>query len=375
MTFAILAVLTIVLALGLFLAPPFFIRALARRDKYWIFTPANTFALIVTNEDETGDGMSGGGDVRDVLHGVPGHRLDKSAANPMDWRFVPGADPNHDSVLFQKLGVQSMGNIFWKPRVNIDRRLRFSTEEDSGKKSNTDPKEKKSPADSQAEELRTVTKTKKTKNVFFTGELTVKIDQSDTSDKLGLNFEIDFAFAREFPVRSVLKLADSAAFLTSLVANIVNNETSAHPAAWFYGGEDTDEHREALAEMIANNPTFADNIEREIGLDITQVSIRDIDMTPEHKRLMEAQVEAEKESRAQMIRVRNEAAQVLVMARARNKEQILVNDADADRVVRVIRPIAESELMVRVREADAYEKNETVTTYAPGAKPMISVGK
>ncbi len=51
------------------------------------------------------------------------------------------------------------------------------------------------------------------------------------------------------------------------------------------------------------------------------------------------------------------------------------NTGDADRVTRVIIPAARDERTVAVRVAEAYENNETVTTFAPGANTMIPLGK
>ncbi|MEK7227449.1 MAG: SPFH domain-containing protein [Patescibacteria group bacterium] len=339
--------ITILLAVLFFVAPAVIVRELAKRDKLWIFTPANTFALIVTHEDESGDGMKGSGTVVDVLHGVSGQTLVKdNDPDPMNWHFEKiGEDPRHSAFLFRTLGIQSMGNPFWKPRVNVDRHLRFAQE-------------------GQKEELRTVAKAYQTRNVFYTGDLTVKVKEADTFDLIGLNFEIDFVFARKFPVRSVLKLADASAFLTSLVENIVNNMTTSQTAEAYIGGPHAEANRKTMAERIENDVVLREVIEREIGFDIEKVSIRDVTMDPKYRALLELKVTAEKTKEAQLIDAERE-----------KQKQILKNDADADRIARVIKPAAASPEMALVRWADAYENNKTMTTFAPGASTAIPLGK
>src|SRR3990167_9270469 len=124
----LLVILTLVIAATLFIGSGFAIRALARIPFYWVFTPANTFCLVVSDEDESGDGMTGVGNLVNVLHAVPGKRLNKNALDTMEWQFEDGEDPEHDRFSFRKLGVQSMGNIFYTTRFNVDKRMRFARE-------------------------------------------------------------------------------------------------------------------------------------------------------------------------------------------------------------------------------------------------------
>jgi regulator of protease activity HflC (stomatin/prohibitin superfamily) len=353
------AILILVLATGLFLAPQFAIRALARIPFYWAFNPGNTFNIIVTEEDESGSGSEGGGNIVDSRHAVGGARLNKNDPNYMNWEIIEGEeDPEHNTWLFWKLGVQPMGSIFYTTRVNIDRRLRFTREKEE-------------------DELHNVNKIRETRNVFYTGELTVVVKEADTADKLGVNFEIDFTFKRQFPVRSVLKLADSAAFLTSSVEKIVNSETVELPAEAYIGGKGTDategsrQHREDLVRAIKDNHEFKQEILDAIGFNITAVSLRDVSMTPAHRRLLEMKVEAEKLKEKKIIDAQGDREKMIIAAQGEKEAGILINDKDADRVERVIKPTAETERTTAVRWAEAYEKNSTVQTYAPGKDVIV----
>jgi hypothetical protein len=357
-------VLAAILAPLIYYAPFIAIRALARRYFYWTFTPANTFSVIVTEQSKSGDSASLSGNIVDLLHGISGKCVDpKSDLDPMNWRVVDNPDPRHETLIYKHMGVQSMGSVFHKPRINIDKRARFAREGDI--------KEVKETGEGRlvtTEQLQTVTKVYKTRHVFYTGELTVSIKEADTADKLGLDFEIDFAFAREYPVRSVLKLADSSAFLTSLVEKMVNQRTVSLPAAAYIGGEKsakddekgTEWHREELAKFIEKDPSFSDKILEIIGINILSVSIRSVTMSERHRKLLELEVEARKKAEADLITAEN------------NKRiKILENDADADHIERVVIPAAKNKETVAVRMAEAYERNKTVTVYAPGKEAML----
>ena len=52
-----------------------------------------------------------------------------------------------------------------------------------------------------------------------------RTNESGTAGIGGVDFEIDLIFGRRFPLKSVVRLADSTAFLNSMVDEIVNNET------------------------------------------------------------------------------------------------------------------------------------------------------
>lgn len=344
-------VVVVVLAAALFVGPALIIRALARKPFYWTFTPANTFTIIVTEEDGSGDGMSGGGNIVDVLHAVPGKRLVKISPDSMNWAFIDDEDSDH-GFLFRTLGVQSMGSIFRTTRVNLEQRTRYTREQGI-------PSDKRPEARATSkEELHNVTKGKKSRSVFYTGELTIVVKEADTADRLGVNFEIDLIFARRFPVRSVLRIADTPAFLDSLTQRVVNSETSTRNAEDFIGGPDTKTNRNNLITSIKNDIKVEVLIE--LGLEITSVSLRDVSMTDDQRKFLELKMQTEKKAEA-----------LVIEATGKRDAQIAINTGDADRITRVIIPAARDERTVRVREAEAYERNPVVTTYAPGSSTML----
>ncbi len=339
------------------------VRALARIPFRWTFNPANTFAIVVTEDNKDSEGTKGSGNIVDLLHAIPGRVLDRRSSNHMNWCLKKGIEPDHQNFLYRKLGVQDMGSVFYTLRTNVDKRLRYARKE---------PK-----AGEHTEELHTVTKTSDTRHVFFTGEMTVKIIESDTKDRIGLDFEIDFIFERKFPVRSILRVADAPAFLTSLVENIVNNKTTTKPVTAYYGGKYTEKHRKELALEIDENEALKKKVLDEIGLDITAVSIRNVTVDAKYKDLLAKKLQAEKDAEAETIKVDAAAKNKITTADAEMQAKMKINTADEDRVRRVIKPLAENDRTVAVRVAEAYEHNETVTTFAPGAGIMLPlpVGK
>lgn len=345
------------------IVPAVILRWLARIPFYWTFTPENTFSIPVADEDDSGDGSKGGGSVRGFLHGISGRVLDRNdTTDVMEWELQKGDEPGHNTLLFRNLGIQSLGNIFWSLRLNTDERLRFTREKTGKVKTGSEGDESRETTDG---EMHVVDKSNKTKHVFFSGELTVVIKEADTLDGLGIHFEIDFVFERQFPVKSVLRLANSAAFLTSMVERIVNEHTVNLPAEAYVGGIDIEagaenryniqEERQRLAAAIESNADFSAKVLEEIGLNITAANIREVTMEENERKLLKQRVEARKAAEAKVI-----------TAKGDRDAQKALNEGVAHRLETVIKPSAETpEIALNFRtdrEASAYENNETLTT-------------
>ncbi len=349
-----LAILALALTGGLYFGSSFAIRALARIPWRWTFINLQTFGIVVTEDDRTPAGDRGGGNVVDLLHAVPGKVLVKTDPDPMEWYFERGADPEHDNFLFRKLGVQDMGSIFYTLRTNVDKHARYAR-----------------PTDVPTGELQTVTKVNESRMTFYSFELTVTIKDSDTKDRIPIQFEIDFVCERIYPLKSVVRVADAPALLTSFVSNIVNNETSTQEVTLYYGGDETKKAREKLCHTIASDSEFQEKVRKELGLDITSVSIRSVDVDAKYKAMLAKKVEAEKEAEAKTIEVVAAARNTVTKAKAAAEAKMLDNEAEANRVNTVLLPLAQNERTVALRFAEAYEKNTNVTTFAPGAHTIF----
>jgi regulator of protease activity HflC (stomatin/prohibitin superfamily) len=124
--------------------------------------------------------------------------------------------------------------------------------------------------------------------------------------------------------------------------------------------------------------------EDQLGVSITLVTLFSID-PDEEERGLRALLELKKKTeleQAARVQVANTDAEVKVIEAKADKEVavlagqaekevgILVNDVAADKVTRVVLPIAQTPGGPQVRFAEAYEKNETVTIFAPGGDGM-----
>ncbi len=365
-TWLVMIVMILIIASGLYFGLQPLIRALARIPFRWTFNPANTFAIVVTEKNTVNNSVTGG-NIKNVLHAIPGKQLVKPGKNEMEWRFENGEDPTHQNFLFQKLGVQDMGSVFYKLRTNVDKRERYARDTD---KPDTG--------------LQTIAKKMETEHVYFSGEMQLTIKGVDTADRVALTMKVNLVFERTYPVRSVLRLADTPAFLESEVEEIVNNETSIRPVTAYYGGQvpnpadpagnhdpTTKENRVALAKAIDDDDDFKKQVLNDLGLTITAVTLHDVDAEQKYKDLLAKRFEALKEAEATTIRVEAAADNTVKTAEAENKAQMLLNAADADRVARVFRPMARNNRTVAIAYADAYRNNQTVRVYAPGRDTML----
>lgn len=353
------------------------LRALGRIPFYYTFNDANTFSVGVTEQFTDSEGEERKGNVIKAFHAVPGHFLDKSSYNEMEWMFREGVEPEHESYTYEKFGVQSMESVFVKLLKVTDRRFRFTQEKDA--KGNTIPGEPK-----------TVFKEKKTRHIDFSGEMTVVVTGADTKDKLALNFEIDFAFNRIYPVRSVLRLANAESFMTSIVREMVNLQTVSRDAEAYYGGEGVLKNRQELAELLTTQD-FKDKLMKEVGIFITTVIIRDVDMSQKHKDLLEAKTNAAKAGQARIEAANQEQEERRIKAEtglmeARKRADGIRAEGDAEiyvmnkRINEVILLAAVSSDAAANFQADVRGRS---LQYVPGlqtlveggATPVVPVGK
>ena len=356
MTLATL-LLTVILSTGIFVTPGFVLKALARVPFKWTNNPANTFAIIVSERGKSADEPVGG--FINALHGVSGMRLNKTDINPQKWFFEPGEDPDHDTFLYSWLRIQDMGSIHYARRINVDRRKRFGTK-----------------AGDNVVELHEFNQEKQRQHVFYEGELTFVILEADTKDGLGINLKLEIKFARKFPVRSVLAMADPAAFLASLVEKIVNLETPKHNSLDYLGGDNTEAYRQALSDRIQSDARFKQQVEDAIGFEITSVSIREVTMRDDLRELQELAIKAEKKGAAEVItaqqdllKAQQEKLARFARAEAKEREDMVPINVEASYFERVIKPAGENELvaaiLMKTGENHAYRDNAHVTDFHP----------
>src|SRR3989344_5563506 len=119
----------LVLAIAVFFGLAVFLRALASRENptFVTFVPAQMHALVTTKSNKVTDATKGGGNVVNVIHAIPGKKLDKSAVDHMDWYYKDGKEPR--GILYYLLGIQIIG-FFRYLRLNDVRTFRFGRKDE-----------------------------------------------------------------------------------------------------------------------------------------------------------------------------------------------------------------------------------------------------
>lgn len=296
-------------------------------------------ALVTTKSNEVTDVTKGGGNVVNVVHSIPGKRLDKSPVDPMNWYYKDGKESR--GILYYLLGIQIIW-FFRYLRFNDVRTFRYGRKDEE-------------------REYTMQAKSQQTRYVFFSGQHDVQMDHVETIGILKVSLRFNIIYEETYPVRVRLRTADPYAVLTMMVTRL---------AISMMGGTDPKEfiQKKDLQEALANTiqAIASHDVEEQLGITIKKVTLADVSFDDETMKVLELEIRT---------RLQNEAA-VAVATKDRDV-QILINTGDADRIERVIKPAAENERTVAVRVAEAYERNKVVTdfTFAPGTDKMLPLGK
>ena len=327
-----------ILALVVFIGLAVLLRAIAssKNPTFTVFVPAQTHALVTTKNSKVTDVTEGGGNVVDVVHSIPGKRLNKSSVNPMDWYYEKGGEPR--GILYYFLGIQIIG-FFRYLRLNDVRTFRWGRKDDES-------------------EYHMLAKSLTTPYIFFSGQHDIDITGVETIGILTINLRFNLIYEETFPVRVRLRTADPYAVLTMMVTKLAIN---------LLGGKDPKNlisDKKLQKELADDIQGISKVVKKQLGIEIKKVTLTDVSFDGETKKLLELKKKTELENTA-----------AIAVAEKDKEVQMLANDADADRVKRVIKPAAENDRTVAVRVAEAYERNEVVTTYAPGASAMLPLAK
>ena len=304
--------------------------------------------------------QDGGGDVTNVIHAVPGERLVKKGNSVMDWYFVKGRESR--GILYILLGVHWIG-FFGKLRVNKIRRFRYM-------KATGNEADRIGDFIVKSDDLTT-------KYVPFSGEQAIPVREAESADIFALDFIFNIIEECTFPVRSILKVADANTVLSSMVKKYVNTVTgSKTPDFFMKPGEASTEMLETAAEKSE------DEARDQIGKTICSVTLISTSMPATDLALYEGPTKAKKEGEKRIKEAETAAEEKrrdaegdrdATVTRAEGVYQAAMkqNEADKDRLERVLKPMAENDRTVAVSFADAYRHNEKVTVFAPGANSFI----
>ena len=327
-----------VLSLAVFFGLAVFLRAVASRENptFVTFVPAQMHALVTTKSSKITDATKGGGNIVNVIHAIPGKRLDKSPVDHMDWHYKDGKESR--GLLYYLLGIQFIWPFRYL-RLNDVRTFRFGRKDEESKYS-------------------IMAKSQQTRYVFFSGQHDIQVESAETIGILKINLLFNLIYEETFPVRVRLRTADPYAILTMMVTRLVIGKVGGIDPKLLIAEE---VRQQELADAIQ---AIAPMVEEQLGIKVKKVTLADVAFDSETQRLLELEKKTEIENKAKV-----------AIAEAERDAQVARNTGDADRVARVIIPAARDERTVAVRVAEAYEKNETVTTFAPGANTMIPLAK
>lgn len=336
----------IVLAIVIVIGIAVLFRVMAQRNILWVIIPANCYSLVTTMKNKSGDLTQGGGGVTNIIHNVPGKKLIKDDHDLMKWYFTNGKERR--GLLFILLGIEWIGP-FRTLRTNKIKRFRY------GKRKSDKVEDKRKPNEPFGDYF-LMDDDLVTEYVPFSGEQAISVTDAESRDVFELNFLLNTIEEAVRPLMAI-RVADANAILAGMIKEKINAITGPADPLHFIKASTVSTQEIIAAALLATTEA-----EQEIGKRIAKINLISTDMDEADRELFELEA---------MTRLRNEAA--VAVAEKDKQVQIRKNDADADRVERVIKPAAENERTVSVRWAEAYQGNTVVTTYAPGTDKMIPI--
>ncbi len=349
-----------------------------RNASWWFFIPGGMYAILVSKENVSTDIDKGGGGIVDVEHEVPGKVLNKKSHNFYDWKFEDGKE--NRGLLHFLYGVHWKGP-FRDLRLNIDKSFRFGLEskksDDTGELEEKDGKEKRKSKQKVADQegYHVFPQVIQSEYVFFSGQQAVEVNAAETKGAFALDIKYNIIWERIYPVRAILRVADSNATLSEMSEAKTIALTGTHDPDYYLSGT-----KEAKAELVKEVKDISTAAEEQLGLCITSVTLFSID--PDKKEVglralleLAKKTELEQAARLKVATASKQAAiteaegiaeSIRLLAEANKTRGTLENDVSADRVQRVTLAIAREPGAAAIRAAEAYENNKTVTTFAPG---------
>ena len=333
----------------IYFAIAIFLRTLASFKFLFVIPKANMFALVTTfkNTDTKLTVGNGAGTVVNVIHGIPGKRLNKSSHDPMQWLLENGVEKR--GLLYTLFGVVWIGPFRYLLKSQM-RTFRISRKENETEYSD-------SPRDITSDFL------------FYSGEQLVTVVDADTAGSFDLDFRINTIWVAKYPVRVVLKVADSIAFLSTTVEDEVNLFSGSHQPEEFLGDRYTEKgasktsSEDVKTELIDRVKGLCDQTEKEVGLSIIAARLISVDPDQAQFKFFILQGTTRRENDARLAIAENTLA-------IKRKQ----NDGEADFIERVLKPQSELPNAVGLALANAYQKNQTVTVFAPGGGLLNVIG-
>lgn len=375
----------------------------------WVFVPERTTAYLQRKSNEMKEKGKGskatpatGSGIFDMIHAVPGKVLDKNSGLDLNgWEIrdaekgkdgkVIEEETNRRGLFYHLYGVHWLG-FFTELRLVKIREVRLSIDEDelrtyreAQQKWVANGKKGDEPRQPKYEEH---VKDYNTYFPYFSREHDIAIRGAETAGAFSLDIFTKAVYEETYPIKARTVVADPNATLSTIVEQSINGEVGGHEPEYYLfeetlSKEDDDTSLKQRKDLLIE--TVQGDVRKQaldlIGITLKAFIVYAINMDDKMRELLELQERTEREEQAKILTARREVQVAIQAARKKavdaageKRAQIQLNDAAADHVARVIAPMAESELRVRVREAEAYENNQTVTTSVRGGSTGILVG-
>lgn len=360
-----IVLLSVLIALALYGAGLGAIWFCAYQEFLWCFVPGNTIAFVTWGKsDSTNVSQLTGGELDKVLHGIPGKKLNTDDSDPFKWYFDVGVEER--SLLHRLFGIRwfGWGRSLRKNQVHETRfkKVKMKVKDIEGKEIEKDVYSIEG-------------KDYTTKFIYYSREQAVEVLGSETQGAFKIDSRFNLLYAMKYPVRAVFGMADPNAVLTGMVMQKANGAINVQEAEYFLYGDNKDgkkkDHQDELVKAIQS---IEDEAEKQVGLDITAVNLLSVDVDEATRTLLELTERTERENKASLAKAENARRETILAGEAKATAQKAMNDADADRVTRVLKPMAELPNAVGLRLAEALEKNSTLTTLVVGGKTSQLIG-
>jgi regulator of protease activity HflC (stomatin/prohibitin superfamily) len=350
------------------------VRTLAHFEIIWCVIPATTVAEVLSKRNSEYKKVGGaskataasGGDVVNILHAVPGHKLVKPSSDYMEWSIEKGFELR--GLFYYLYKVQYKG-IWWSLAQVRIREFRKAIDDEEAATAKDG---------AMAGLYRVLIKDYVTKFPYFSREHAVAVTSAETKAGFPLDALLILKYKVRKPSKARLSVADSNAVLASFAIQAFKGLVAVEDTDFYlYGGTDRKQALVDEIKAILNGQAY-----EAIGLEVTDVILDDIDVDAETRALLELKRKNELEGDAKITEAEKGALASAAAAEGQKKSAILIsegtfeakmntNKGEADYNKTVLIPMSENDQRVAVFRAVAYRDNAHITTYAPGDRNAI----
>ena len=309
--------------------------------------PGGMHAIVTRQRNAVANTSFGGGSIVDLIHAVPGMKMNKRSHDARNWYYVPGREWR--GLFYRIFDVQIIGPLRYL-RLTVVRTFRFS-------RKNGESKYEIQPKDEE------------TRFIHFQGQLDMLFESVETKGIFRVNIPINLLYDKIYPVRVELTTADAFAELMLFAQRIVVAEAGGHqPEDLIQKKAVQDNFAKAIMDGIKTHAL------QELGIGSRLVTFGGIDYDEESRKILEELPKAQRLGAAAVEKAKQEGEAAYQLAEGQKRAQLERNAADRDRVG-IFTDLAKDPVAAHLfefdRGAQAYEKQTAVTVYAPGSNHLL----